>query len=114
MKKRIVFWRVGEDRFYINGIIFEFAKRKAFGFMVDLDTNEQEIVFSIGWLFGLLYISIPFRFGRLSKFIDGKNFAEWGREIGFMVTNSYAEYSLYWYSDCNRPSSWRSGYFFFD
>lgn len=106
--------KIEDCRWSINRVIFEWSTSKdmrTIGFMLRFD--DWEIVTSIGFVFGRLWISTPhhFLYKTFPKVFHGKRFGEWGREIGFMVTTKYIEYSLWWYSDINKPrDTWRTNY----
>ena len=92
----------------------ENSKQAAFGFWVEFSIQNWEIVISIGYIFGRVYISFDhaFLYRNFRKTFTGDGFGEWGREIGFMIERKYMEYSLFWYSDPNKPPhKWRSKYF---
>lgn len=98
----------------ILGVRVEYSKSKAFGFWVEFCIQEWEIIISTGYIFGTVYLSFDHRllYRMFPSVFSGKNFGEWGREIGFMIEPHYKEYSLFWYSDPNKPAhKWRYKYF---
>lgn len=101
-----------DGRLYLfRRIIIENVKKRALGLFINFDANEWGICISFGYIFGKIYISFnhKFLFRNLKKIFFGKNFGEVGREIGFMIQSDYSYYSLFWWSDPNRPEhKWRT------
>ena len=107
-------YKFDDGRISFFGIIIENRKLKAFGFWIEFSTQEWEIIVSIGYGLGRIWFVIPHKFlyRNFRKLFDGKNFGEWGREIGFMISENYKSYSLWWWSDPNKPHhKWRSKYY---
>lgn len=103
-------------RFSINRVIFEWSEKhhtKQLGFFLRFE--NWEITIEIGLVIGTLWVSIPhkFLFKRFPNVFHGNNFGEWGREIGFRISKKVFEYSLWWYSNINKPrDTWRTNYIF--
>lgn len=112
----IRYHHVEPGMFSINRVIFEWSREhwvRQFGFYLKLE--DWKILFSFGVIIGTLWISIPhkFLFKNFSDVFYGKKFGERGREIGFMISKKTFQYSLWWYSNINKPNNtWRTGYKF--
>lgn len=109
--------RFDDGRLYIRPgrVIVENSRTKSVGFWINFSSQNWEIVITAGYIFGRLYFVFPhhFLFKNFRRLFNGKNFGEWGREIGIMIEPRYMKYSLFWYSDCNAPShKWRARHFF--
>jgi len=107
--KRI--YKLQDGRVSFFGVLIENVRRKAFGIWVEFCCQEWEIIVCIGYGFGRIWFSFPHKFlyRNLKSVFWGKNFGEWGRELGFMIEPKFKEYSLFWYSDPNKPGhKWRS------
>lgn len=110
------FHKIEKGRWSINRVIFELSRAndmKAIGLMIKFE--NWEITLDFGLIFGRLWISIPhhFLFKVFPDVFHGKNFGEWGREIGLIATSKYIEYSIWWYSNINKPHHpWRNKWIF--
>ena len=105
-----------DGRVWFFGTIIENVFKPSFGLNIEFSTQEWQIIICVGYIFGRVWFQIPhhFLYNNFRFLFDGKKFGERGREIGFMIEPRYATYSLWWFSDCNKPSHpWRSRYFFF-
>ena len=118
MKKIIRSFGEGDTRYWIFNMVFENSNEvsnRCLRFNINFCTGEHEITISIGYIFGTFWLSIPndFLFRNFRWLFDGKEFGEWGREIGFTISSYHINYSLWWYSDCNAPAhKWRKKYWF--
>ena len=104
-------YKLDDGRLSVFSLLFENSNKNSFGLIINFCSQEWEINIGIGYIFGKLYISFPHKFlyRNFKRIFNGKNFGEHGREIGFMIDNKWQEYSLFWWSDPNRPiSTWRA------
>jgi len=106
---------LGKNRIMVGSIIVELSKRRSFGLQIEFSFDEWKIHITVGYVLGTLYVSFPhkFLFRAFPRVFYGKNFGERGREVGFNIDGDRIEYSLFWWSDCNKPcNTWRCGYKF--
>ena len=107
-------YKIEKNRYRFFNSIIEFSWRRAFGVWLEFKCQDWQIVLTIGFIFGKVYINFDHKFlyKNFKKVFWGKGFGEWGREIGFMIESKYKQYSLWWYSDLNRPPhKWRTKVF---
>lgn len=100
-------YKIEQGRFRVFSVVFENVRKFALGLEIEFCSQEWEIIISIGYIFGKLYISFPHKFfyKKFKKMFWGDNFGECGREIGLMVDSFWLVYNLWWWSDSNRPTN---------